>query len=51
MTPIEDHEERLRQHEERIKLLEDLMVRIVMLNEIVVDLLQRQRGEDTTNGV
>lgn len=50
MTPLEDHEERLQQHEARIKFLEDLMARVIAMNEIVVDLLQRQRGTDEANG-
>jgi hypothetical protein len=46
MTPLDDHEERLRHHEARITFLEDLMARVVALQEIVVDLLQRQRRDD-----
>lgn len=37
-------------HESRIKLLEDLMARVVSLNEIVIQLLQR-REDDSSNGV
>lgn len=48
--PLDDHEERLQHHEERIKLLEDLMARVVALQEIVVNLLQRQQRDDTENG-
>jgi hypothetical protein len=50
MTPLDDHEERLQQHEERIKFLEDLMARVVAMQEVVVELLQRQRRDDEANG-
>ena len=50
MPTLDDHEERLQQHAERIRLLEDLMTRVMALNEIVVQLLQRQAGETDDNG-
>jgi hypothetical protein len=50
MTPLDDHEERLQHHEERLRFLENLMARVVALQEIVVDLLQRQRRDDEANG-
>lgn len=50
MPTLDDHEERLQQHAERIRLLEDLMARAIALNELVVQLLQRQSGDDAHNG-
>lgn len=57
MTPAEEHERRIRRieesianHEENIQLLRGLMERVVMLNEVVVDLLQRQSNNDEENG-
>ena len=37
-------------HGSRIALLEDLMVRVIALQEVVVQLLQRQQGDTDTNG-
>jgi len=50
MTPLDDHEERVQQHAARMAFLEDLMARVVAMQEIVVELLQRQRRDDDTNG-
>ena len=57
MTPLEDHEARIRRleiaainHVDRMEFLEGLMARVITLNEIVVELLQRQRGDDAANG-
>ena len=50
MPTLDDHEERLQQHAERIRLLEDLMTRVMVLSELVVQLLQRQAGGDARNG-
>lgn len=54
--PQDDREriERLEQmsleHGSRITLLEDLMVRVIALQEIVVQLLQRREGDTDDNG-
>ena len=57
MPTLDDHDDRIRrleasmlQHAERIRLLEDLMTRAIALNELVVQLLQRQAGDDAQNG-
>jgi hypothetical protein len=50
MPTLDDHEERLQQHAERIRLLEDLMARAIALNELVVQLLQRQADGGPQNG-
>jgi hypothetical protein len=50
MTPLDDHADRLQQHEARIRFLDDLMARVIVLNEVVVELLQRQRRDDEANG-
>jgi hypothetical protein len=57
MTPLDAHEDRIRRleeaavnHQSRIAFLEDLMARVVALQAIVVDLLQRQRRDDEANG-
>lgn len=57
MPTLDDHEDRIGrleafalQHAERMQLLEGLMTRVMALNEIVVQLLQRQEGGDAQNG-
>jgi hypothetical protein len=57
VTPLEDHEERIRrledsrlEHGERIRILEVMMERVITLTDIVVQLLQRQQGDDAGNG-
>lgn len=37
-------------HDSRMQFLEGLMDRVMALNEIVVQLLQRQAGDDAHNG-
>jgi hypothetical protein len=57
MTPLDDHEERIRRledarlgHAERIGILEVMMARVIALTDVVVQLLQRQRGDEDANG-
>ena len=57
MPTLDDHDDRIRrleaamlQHDARIQLLEGLMTRVLALTDIVVQLLQRQTGDDAPNG-
>jgi len=57
MTPLDDHADRIRrledarlEHSERLRILETMMARVITLTDIVVELLQRQRRDDDTNG-
>lgn len=57
MPTLDEHDDRIQrleasmlQHDARIQLLEGLMARVMALHEIVVQLLQRQAGDDTQNG-
>ena len=49
-TRIARLEQIVRDHDSRMTLLEDLMTRAIALNELVVQLLQRQTGDDAHNG-
>jgi hypothetical protein len=56
MPTLDNHEDRIQRleavlltHEARMQSLEDMMARVIALNELVVQLLQRQEG-DTHNG-
>lgn len=49
-TRIERLEQMSLDHGSRITLLEDLMVRVIALQEVVVQLLQRQQDDTDTNG-
>lgn len=58
MNPNQDHENRISRleqitldHESRMKFLEGLMDRVVSLNEVVIELLQRQQEGNAGNGV
>jgi len=57
MTPLDDHEERIRRledavgnHETRMAFLEGLMARVIAMQEVVVALLQRREADDEPNG-
>jgi len=57
MTPLEEHEHRIAlleravsNHEANIQLLRDILARTLVLQEVVVKLLQEQRGDDAANG-
>jgi len=57
MTPLDDYADRIRRledaqidHAERISILEWLTARVIALTDVVVQLLQRQRGDDAANG-
>ena len=57
MPTLDDHDDRIqrleqivRDHDSRMTLLEGLMTRAIALNELVVQLLQRQAGDDAHNG-
>lgn len=57
MPTLDDHEDRIQRleavlltHEARMQSLEAMMARVIALNELVVQLLQRQAGNDAQNG-
>jgi len=57
MTPLDDYADRIRrledarlEHAERISILEGLTARVIALTDVVVQMLQRQRGDDAANG-
>ena len=49
-TRIARLEQQSLEHASRITLLEDLMTRVIALQEVVVQLLQRREEDTDTNG-
>lgn len=49
-TRIQRLEQIVRDHDSRMALLEGLMARMIALEEVVVQLLQRRQDETDTNG-
>lgn len=57
MPTLDDHDDRIRRletivtdHETRMQELAAMMGRVIALNELVGQLLQRQAGDDAHNG-